>query len=438
MDELALADLVGRVPARDASVRLPIERTDATWRLRYGQIIVGPEPTTRPGKVWRYEWVAFVAARIPAREVVQAMGPTSDGKLTVAGFNVLIPAAQPLAQVQHRPSFELHDPGRSSFPSFEYVVNRADSSGGMSTAGRMEFLVGPDSPSFTNLDAAYRGFFLGKYDVPARESFPSDLLRVRVLDERARLGPIHVREAEMSVDVQGSAVAGTTLEYFSPERRERRVLEGAGQVRIDLPEGLPASNTWLWLTEGTSWRDYRALTPPWASSDQLEAAGVKKEQISRDEQAVIEAVVYGGEGPLVEFKSEPPATESKTAGVFRTIGAFANGAGGTVVFGMDRDELTVLGLASDLDLNKERDRIGHLIRSRVIPTPDFQITRYEVNDKNLLVLVVEAGSQRPYGVITDLGARDKPQYYVRRGASTYPAQPPDLHQMVEPPPHPSG
>jgi schlafen family protein len=418
VDQLALADLAGRLPARDAWVRLLIERVDSTWVLRHCQVIVGPEPKTWPSEVWRYESVTFVAARMPVRDVVEAIGSGSDGQLAVAGFDVLVPVAQPQAQLHHRPSFELHDPNRAPLPSYEYTVNRANGSGSVSTAGRVDFLVGPDSPSFTDLDAAYRGFFLGKYNLPANESVPSDLLRVRVLDERAWLDAIHIRATEMSVDVRGNAVAGTTLEYFSPERRERYVLDGAGQIRIGLPEGLPASNTWLWLTEGTSWRDYRALTPPWASRDQLKAAGVEKEQTSRDEQAAAEAVVYGGEGPLVEFKMEVPTSSPTTASVFKTIAAFANGAGGTVVFGVGPDELTVVGLGRGVDMNKERDRIGHLIRSRVIPTPDFQVTHYAVDGMNLLFLEVEPGSLRPYGVITHVDSRDKPQYYVRRGAST--------------------
>jgi len=234
----------------------------------------------------------------------------------------------------------------------------------------------------------------------------------------------------MTVDVRGSDPGGTTLEYFSPTRRERVAIDGPVVVTIELPDGLPASNTWLWLTHGTRWYDYRALTPPWASAEQLVASGVEKEQTSRDEQAAVEAVVYGGEGPFVEFKGTAPKTGApKTDRAFNTIAAFANGSGGTVVFGVDRDELTVLGLADDVDPNKEHDRIGQLIRARVLPTPDFVITPHTVDDKTVLFVEVSPGTAQPYGVITDLDHRDKPQFYVRRGASTYPAQPSDLNEL---------
>lgn len=221
----------------------------------------------------------------------------------------------------------------------------------------------------------------------------------------------------------------TTLEYFSPTHRERIPIDGPAVVRIELPDGLPATNTWLWLTRGTSWHDYRALTPPWASQEQLAAAGVEKEQTSRDEQAAVEAIIYGGEGPSVEFKGAVPKAGVKTDRAFNTIAAFANGSGGTVVFGVDRDEVTVVGLGDGADPNSERDRIGQLIRSRILPTPDVAITSHIIDGRTVLFGTVSPGTELPYGVITDLDHRDKPQFYVRRGASTYPAQPSDLNEL---------
>ncbi|MGI9145329.1 MAG: AlbA family DNA-binding domain-containing protein [Chloroflexota bacterium] len=315
-------------------------------------------------------------------------------------------------------------------PSFDILVSRADGATSVSTAGRGDFLVGPNSPTFTDLDAAYRAFFLGSYELPAHASLPSELMRFRVLDKRAWLGPVHISTTDLTVEVRGLQAAGMTVEYFSPDRRERVTLRGPETIRIALPKGLPGSNTWLWLTHGTEWCDYRALTPPWGSADQLAAAGVQKEGGSRDRQAEIEAVVYGGEGPFVEFKGQLPQGKAKADRAFNTVAAFANGEGGTVVFGVDRDESTLVGLG-DVDVNKERDRVGQLIRSRVLPTPEFEATSYRVADKDLLFLVVRAGQAPPYGVITNSDSRDKPQFYVRRGASTYPAQPSDLNQIFQ-------
>lgn len=429
MNQIELASLSSRVPYKDAWFRALIERVSDGWVLRYGHAVIGHEPRTWPGEWWRYESLIFAAVTMPAKELVRAFSSADDGLLRLGELDVILPRIQPWGQAQHRPSFEIHDRDRTPLPSFNYAFNRATGDTHLNMAGRMDFLVGPDSPSFTDVDSAYRGFFLSKYEVPTHESVPADLMQFRVLDERAWLGPIHIRATEMTVDVRITEPLGTTLEYFSPQRRERFPLQASGLVTINLPDGLPASNTWLWLTEGNTWRDYRALTPPWASDEQLVAAGVEKEQTSRDEQAVVEAVVYGGEGPFVEFKGILPKAGSKTDRAFNTIAAFANGAGGTVVFGVDRDELTVIGLSEMADPKRERDRIGQLIRARVLPTPEFLVADYVVDGAVVLFVEVSPGSNPPYGVITDLDHRDKPQFYVRRGASTYPAQPSDLNEI---------
>ena len=433
MTSIDLIDLAGKVPDQECWLRLLVEPTVSGASLRYGHAVVGPPPRTWTGESWHYEAVHFISARLSVTELVRALNSAtdSDSRAQLAGLDVVLPRVQASVQVQHRPSFELHDRDRTPMPSVDFAINRDGGASGTSTAGRGEFLIAPDGPSFTDLDAAYRAFFMGKYDVPANESVPNELLRIRVIDDRSWIGPIHIRATELTVDIRGRDPAGTILEYFSSARRDRFTVDRSGELTIDLPDGLSASNTWLWLTDGTSWRDYRTLSGPWTSAEQLEAAGVETEQASRDEQALVEAVVYGGEGPFVEFKSRLPESGTKTDRMFRTIAAFANGTGGTVVVGVDRDELTVVGLGQDVEIKKERDRIGQLIRTRVVPTPVFVVNAYQVDGKDVLFVEISPGPARPYGVILDLNQRDTPQFYVRRGASTYPAQPSDLNQVVQ-------
>jgi len=54
----------------------------------------------------------------------------------------------------------------------------------------------------------------------------------------------------------------------------------------------------------------------------------------------VEAMIDQGEGPQVEFKRE------FTTEIDRTLAAFANTQGGTVLIGVD-DEANVLGVAED-------------------------------------------------------------------------------------------
>jgi predicted HTH transcriptional regulator len=59
----------------------------------------------------------------------------------------------------------------------------------------------------------------------------------------------------------------------------------------------------------------------------------------------------------------------------------------------------------------------------VIPSPFVTVGDHQVNGKTILVVHVPPGPVPPYGIAADKGSRDKPEFYVRRGSSTYPARP---------------
>ena len=141
----------------------------------------------------------------------------------------------------------------------------------------------------------------------------------------------------------------------------------------------------------------------------------------------------------MEFKRQlPEDTADSRRIVFKTVAAFANGHGGSVVFGVEKDEATVCGL-DGIDLLAERDRLAQLARSIVTPAPDVEVRAYELSGKPLLVLTVQRGADPPYG-ITLPGKKDKPvEFYVRRDATTFPARPEEIRNAVlaaAPPPEP--
>jgi predicted HTH transcriptional regulator len=153
-------------------------------------------------------------------------------------------------------------------------------------------------------------------------------------------------------------------------------------------------------------------------------------EIPADPQSEIQALLSKGEGGQVEFKRQLPddSVESKRT-VFKTAAAFANGQGGSIVFGVEKDEATVCGL-DGIDLITERDRLTQLARSIVTPAPDVEVRSYEHEGKTLLVLTVGRGADPPYG-ITLPGRKDKPvEFYVRRDATTFPARSEEIRSVV--------
>jgi predicted HTH transcriptional regulator len=184
----------------------------------------------------------------------------------------------------------------------------------------------------------------------------------------------------------------------------------------------------VYLSRDRRWLDYRPIGDYRAQAD-FARAGVEFD-FPEDPESEIQTLLSQGEGQRVEFKSQLPrdSDDSKRT-VFKTVAAFANGQGGSIVFGVERDEATVCGL-DDFDHLKERDRLAQLARSIVTPAPAIEVRQYDVGGKMLLVLAVEPGSNPPYG-ITLPGKKDKPvEFYVRRDATTFPARPEEIRNTV--------
>jgi hypothetical protein len=225
----------------------------------------------------------------------------------------------------------------------------------------------------------------------------------------------------MTVEIHGDAVKGAILELNGATNRLSHRLDEAGTFTLPLANGLP-DDAWLWLKRSMRWLDFRSISvqSPWTGD--LRRAAVEIEA-PIDPQASVEALIAAGEGPRTEFKRE--LVEYRK---LKTVAAFATGAGGLLIFGIDRDETTVVGL--DGSAQELRDRLGDLVRAAITPTPEFEVVPYVVDDKTILVLSVASGTGA-YGVIPHRGGHDKPEYYVRRGANTYPAQPHDLNHALE-------
>jgi predicted HTH transcriptional regulator len=180
------------------------------------------------------------------------------------------------------------------------------------------------------------------------------------------------------------------------------------------------------LKRGATWLDYRSIYPASAWTGDLPAAGVAFDE-PVDPTTKIEALLSVGEGPQVEYK-EKLVTSGNDRRNLKTIPALANENGGTIVFGMHQDDLTRVGI-KDGDRIPTAGNLANLIHSAVEPAPQLAVSHHVVDGKTFFIVEVAPGQSPPYGLIVN-GARDKQEYYVRRGASTYLARPADLREIV--------
>lgn len=121
----------------------------------------------------------------------------------------------------------------------------------------------------------------------------------------------------------------------------------------------------------------------------------------------IARILRSPEGKTIEFKRD----DSSHAPILRTVCAFANTAGGTIVLGVEDRTGTVLGIEDPLDCE---ERLASIIADGISPhvLPDIDIVAWR--DTQLIAVRVHPGSSRPYH-LKSLG--ESGGVYVRVGST---------------------
>ena len=136
----------------------------------------------------------------------------------------------------------------------------------------------------------------------------------------------------------------------------------------------------------------------------------------------IQETISQGEGYDLEFKRVPNEERIK---YLKTVVAFANGKGGTILFGVAND-----GSVSGIDKSRvfaEMDGIADSIYNACSPRIPIDIGIENVKGKSVIVLDVLAGSRCPYFIKAE---GDKDGVYVRVGATTQRADDATRHELA--------
>jgi ATP-dependent DNA helicase RecG len=107
----------------------------------------------------------------------------------------------------------------------------------------------------------------------------------------------------------------------------------------------------------------------------------------------------------------------------KSISAFANTSGGTLIFGI-ADDGTVTGINH---AEEDAEKISEIIKNRIFPVPDFELRFYQTkNGKKLIILHVNKGEETPYYYSAD-GVTEA---FIRVGNESIPASAMELKRLV--------
>lgn len=384
---------------------------DGTWTARYLETVVGPKPRGWHAAEWSFGDLVFVAAELTPISLSGALRP--EGTIVVLGrFHAALAGFQATSNWTDYSSRNPHEPLPVDWPTRDFTLYGANPDKWQPT---QSYLIGDQSPSFTTFDGAYRAFFYGDFSTTAHSRNITELAKVRLLQTRARIKHVQIGTLSLDVEVDGSEAEGSKLEVIGGTGRGSQTVGRKEAIHFDLPDGLP-DDAWLFLSHEHKWLDARPIGSLLTFKGDLSKAGVEVTQ-SQDFESEAEALLATGESASVEYKLVVPDSRDDEAKrkVFKTVAAFANGDGGTILFGVD-DDINPVGLEQ---VAKEEVRLNDLVRAIVTPDPGFTTQRVTVDGKQILLLRVDGGKEGPYGI--RLGSSDHVQYYVRRNGSSYPA-----------------
>ena len=98
-------------------------------------------------------------------------------------------------------------------------------------------------------------------------------------------------------------------------------------------------------------------------------------------------------GEATEYDKKQAVEHKKVKSWLKSVSAFANTAGGTLIFGITDGE-EIVGLE---DIKSDSEFISQKIKEKISPFPEVTMKLHKTeNEKELLLLHVPAGAETPY------------------------------------------
>lgn len=390
---------------------------DGMWRAKLLELTSGAIPPSWELHEWQYPWALFAAMTQNGEAVANWLRA---GDLTLGDRHVALPQTMS-ALIWERRQSRAQAPYESlEWPVTETTVATVDASRGEPQG---HLVSDEGAPSFVNFyTAAVCFFWLDRQ--PVGGSLPQGVM-YRHQDTRGRLNSVRIDGQAVEVEVEGTAIGGMVMELAGEAPgHTHRFPEHHGHscetLRFPLEDGLPPG-AWVLLRSGGEWIDRRFLTAPWTRDAE---AGV---EIIVEPRTKLEAFLSNREGPQTEFKRQVPTEDDGKAKLMKTVCAFANGAGGSILFGVDDDH--GLNGVPIQTVDRLKDQLTQTVGSWVEPRPrlGFEILPIDATDRVVLELRVEAGS----GLYGCANPGEVPTPYIRHHAITVRARPSEIEEIVQ-------
>lgn len=403
----------------DVSVRLALRDPGGLGQERVLSALVVdalPEMPSYTWSVYQYDSLTFLNAKVSGKELQNWFNEAEESVGDLQGHKFKIPKLERSIWKDWFPSRT--DSSYFSVCKWPHSVFRL-SLANYEKDDWPSMLIGNDCPFFPDYDSAVLSLLFEqpyKYGSPPLFSPLHGIVCVRFAYAEAWIESIHFRPTSLSISVVGDNVEGTQLQiFFPPSVRIYKQLSQCGELVFPLQHGMP-DDLWIVLSRGMSLLDYRFFKQNDYQRNQHD--NIYVEYPEPDFQSKVEGLISRGEGFQIEFKRDIPERHER---LLKHVAAFANGDGGTILLGVD-DDGTVVGFGGDID--RTSAAITNMVRNNLVPEPEYSIDTCLIDKRTILIINVKKGNIPPYGL-----DRDRPVFYVRRGATTFLARQEEIRAL---------
>jgi len=398
-------------------IRLATIPIEAGWQVRQLELTSGPRPPDWESRNAQYPKAWFVGTTASGADVVKWL---ADGQMAVGHQEVALYPSQGNNQItwDRRASGALGRFAPLPWPSTEAAFpaqfqNQQEPQG---------HVIAPTLPSFVTYYAAAINFF-GLKSMAASGQL-QQVVVYRHQDLSGRINRVRISEDGVDVDVEGSGLDGMEIELAGDQPGPvHRIWDGnrIETAHFELDDGLP-SGAWLVLKDGEHWVDRRFLTYPFQHGIE---AGV---EYVVDPGTKLEAFLATPERHTLEFKEEVPTRDASKLRVMKTVAAFANGDGGSILFGIN-DERQFVGFPAE-GIGRVIDQVTNMIGSWVTPVPpvDFDVLPFEGSEHRIVLELIVGANDELYGAGKP---SETPTVYVRHYGVTERARPHEIVRIVQ-------
>ncbi len=251
-----------------------------------------------------------------------------------------------------------------------------------------ETVVGADAlPAFPNVNEAIFTFMR----FPVKDGLYQSLeaaVQILIPDYRAKIEKVRLMEDKVELCIKAPFISEKDLilkAYYKTENERVNLSTKIkkGNASIALKGSFSLLELYLISKKGEL-IDKKTINSQFFTNDKSIEIEYSKE--------TIENLVKAKENQTIEKKREIGETEKSQLEFLESVTAFSNSEGGVIIIGVD-NRGNVVGL---YNIEKEKQRIISLIGKKCEPKVDFEIKEAKIDSKNLLLVTIIAGNNKPY------------------------------------------